>query len=98
MPHFFGANMANSGHGGLPHRTGTCRILNMPVPCCTAVSVRRLESLFIALLAMGFWLVGSVKASELAKTPEFLIKNWDQEDGLPSTRIDSVARSYKSYW
>lgn len=46
---------------------------------------------------MGFWLVDSAKAAELAKTPEFLIKNWDQEDGLPSTRIDSVARTSDGY-
>jgi signal transduction histidine kinase/ligand-binding sensor domain-containing protein len=34
---------------------------------------------------------------ELAKAKEFLINSWDQADGLPSTRVNGVARTWDGY-
>ena len=36
-------------------------------------------------------------ASERSSVPDFLLRNWDMDDGLPSTRINAIARTPDGY-
>jgi ligand-binding sensor domain-containing protein/signal transduction histidine kinase len=44
-----------------------------------------------------FLLAGVAPASERFIDPAFLLRNWDLDDGLPSTRISAVARTADGY-
>lgn len=60
---------------------------------------QRTQIVRLTLWALFFVLLSGqpARGAELAKAQEFLLKNWDQEDGLPSTRIDSIARTADGY-
>ena len=49
------------------------------------------------LLAARVFVAGNANAVELARVKEFLINNWDQGDGLPSSRINSIAHTPDGY-
>src|ERR1035437_6783704 len=59
---------------------------------------RRARLVRVSLLALPLVFVsGGTSASERVLTPDFLLRNWDLDDGLPSTRISGVARALDGY-
>jgi len=67
------------------------------VPTFSRVLTRWRKGLFATILT-ALLIAGTVAyPAKTAKAEEFLINAWDQEKGLPSTRIDEIARTADGY-
>ncbi|MEI6075176.1 MAG: two-component regulator propeller domain-containing protein [Verrucomicrobiota bacterium] len=48
-------------------------------------------------IVAAFFAATAALAGERTSVPEFLLRNWDMDDGLPSTRINAIARTPDGY-
>ena len=68
---------------------------NTPEPCLVCPKLRGGVRVFLFLLLLPF--ATGASAMERVLVKDFVMHNWDTEDGLPSSRVEAVARTPDGY-